>query len=235
MSVLAAAGFGSAGLIGLSLTAGPWIGTGPLYRFKALAIFGAMMTTLVGVVEAHHPFPRFGPANYVTTIRMMLMALVAALIGERATPDILWFAVGATALVAMLDGVDGWLARRTRMASDFGARFDMETDALLIMALSILVWEHGKAGVWVLLCGAMRYLFVAAAWLLPWMARPLRSTFRGKVVAIGQLIGLSIAIVPVVPVPLSTIVAAVTLAALGWSFAIDVAWLARHDRVSREE
>jgi hypothetical protein len=30
-------------------------------------------------------------------------------------------------------------------------------------------------------------------------------------------------------------VAAVTLAALGWSFAIDVAWLSRHYRVSQKE
>ena len=31
-----------------------------------------------------------------------------------------------------------------RIASDFGARFDMETDALLILALSILVWQFDK-------------------------------------------------------------------------------------------
>jgi phosphatidylglycerophosphate synthase len=234
-SVLSAAGCGLAGLVGLSLMIGPWIGTGPLYRLKALVIFGAMMTASLGVVEARHPFPRFGPANYVTTSRVMLMALVAALIGEGATPDILWCAVGATALVAALDGVDGWLARRSRMASDFGAQFDMETDALLIMALSILVWAHGKAGIWVLLCGAMRYLFVGAGWLFPWLARPLRSSRRGKTVAIGQLAGLSVAVMPVVPVPLSAAVAAVTLAALGWSFAIDVAWLSRHYRVSQKE
>ena len=34
--------------------------------------------------------------------------------------------------------------------SSFGARFDMETDAAFILILSVLVWQHGKAGAWVL-------------------------------------------------------------------------------------
>ena len=44
-----------------------------------------------------------------------------------------------------LDGVDGWLARRRGMSSAFGARFDMEIDALLVQVLAILVWRYGKA------------------------------------------------------------------------------------------
>src|SRR5207253_1106597 len=88
-----------------------------------------------------------------------------------------------------------------------------------------LIWQHEKAGAWVLLCGLMRYLFVAAGWLLPWLAQPLQSTRRGKTVAVGQLLGLSVALAPVVPAPLSAVVAGFTLTALAWSFAIDVRWL----------
>jgi phosphatidylglycerophosphate synthase len=128
----------------------------------------------------------------------------------------------------MLDGVDGWLARRRSEQSAFGARFDMETDAALILIVSVLVWRHEKAGAWVMACGMMRYAFVAAGWVLPWMAGPLRSTWRGnKSVAIGQLVGLGAALLPVLHVPVSSIVAAVTLATLVWSFAVDIAWLKR--------
>jgi phosphatidylglycerophosphate synthase len=134
--------------------------------------------------------------------------------------------------MGVLDGLDGWLARRTGMASEFGARFDMETDAALILVLSILVWQHGKAGAWVLLSGLMRYAFVAAGWLLPWLARPLQSTRRGKTVAVGQLVGLSVALAPMVPAPLSDVAAALTLTALAWSFAIDIARLARQYRTT---
>jgi hypothetical protein len=47
----------------------------------------------------------------------------------------------------------------------------------------------------------MRYLFVTAGWLLAWLRRPLRSTFRGKAVAVMQVIGLGAALAPVVPPP----------------------------------
>ena len=40
-------------------------------------------------------------------------------------------------------------APHRRSRARFGARFDMEIDALLILALSILAWRHGKAGAWV--------------------------------------------------------------------------------------
>ena len=172
-------------------------------------------------------FTRVGPANLVTAIRAILVGLVAGLIGRTATPPVLWFVIGLTAVMAALDGLDGWIARRTGTASAFGARFDMETDAALILVLSILVWQHGKAGAWVLGCGLMRYAFVAAGWLLPWLARPLPPTRRGKTVAVAQLVGLSVSLAPVVPAGPSGVIAAVTLAALVWSFATDVAWLAR--------
>ncbi len=210
--------------------AGVGIETGALYPLKALAVSAAMAALVLRGVAAHHPFPRFGPANLVTTVRAMLVALVAALIGEPATPAVAWSAVGTAALVAALDGLDGRLARRSGMVSDFGARFDMETDAFLVLVLSVLVWQHEKAGAWVLLCGAMRYAFVAAGWGLPWLARPLRSTVRGKAVAVGQMAGLAVALSPPVPVPLSVSVAGITLGALVWSFAIDVLWLSRQYR-----
>jgi hypothetical protein len=76
----------------------------------------------------------------------------------------------------------------------------------------------------------MRYAFIACGWLLPWMAGPLRSTRRGKTVAIGQLVGLGAALSPAVPSPFSSATSAVTLAVLGWSFAVDIAWLYRTRR-----
>ncbi len=197
------------------------------YPLRALSVFAALIAGVLWVAGDEHPYPNAGPANYVTATRAALVALVAGAVGESATPEMLWALVAVTIVASALDGVDGWVARRTGMASGLGARFDMETDALLILVLSVLVWQHEKAGAWVLLCGLMRYGFIAAGWLLPWLAQPLRSTWRGKAVAVGQVLGLAGALAPVVPVRLSTLVAASALAALAWSFAIDVRWLSR--------
>jgi phosphatidylglycerophosphate synthase len=220
---LAVAGTASGGAI-----AGSWLGAGVVYPLTAALIAAATLAVLVRVAGNQHPHARFGAANAVTTIRVGLVALVAGLIGVQADVSGLWLGVVLASVATMLDGVDGWLARRTGLASAFGARFDMETDALLILVLSMLVWQHGKAGAWVLACGLMRYGLVAAGWVVPWLARPLRSTLRGKTVAVVQIIGLILAIAPIMPVPYSAIVAAVTLTALVWSFAVDVAWLARN-------
>jgi phosphatidylglycerophosphate synthase len=203
------------------------------YPLQAAAFFAVLVVAVASVAGADHPYPRFGSANYVTSVRAALAALVAGFVGRSVSSDVLWAVTGVTVCVAALDGLDGWLARKTGMASGFGARFDMETDAAFILVLSVLVWQHEKAGAWVLLCGLMRYGFVMAGWALPWLARPLRATRRGRTVAVFQLFGLSAALAPGVVPPASVVAAFITLAALAWSFAIDVMWLSRHYRTSQ--
>jgi len=227
--VLLASGIGATAVAVVSLAVGPRLQASAGYPWTTTAIFIVMMAIVVITIPAHHPFARFGPANHVTVIRAALVALAAALLVEPPTAAIAWWVVGATACLAALDGLDGWLARRTGLASAFGARFDVEVDALLILVLSLFVWRHDKAGAWVLWCGLMRYVFVAAGWLLPWMAGPLRPTLRGRSVAIGQFAGLSLALAPSVPTPASAVVAAITLATLVWSFGIDVRRLWRSE------
>ncbi|MEJ1964856.1 MAG: CDP-alcohol phosphatidyltransferase family protein [Gammaproteobacteria bacterium] len=76
------------------------------------------------------------------------------LLGEHVSVVGQFIATVTAAIAASLDGIDGWLARSRHTASDFGARFDMETDAVLILALAALAWQFDKAGVWVLLSGS---------------------------------------------------------------------------------
>lgn len=166
------------------------------------------------------------PANYVTFARAALVLVMVATITQPPASPLQWMLVVLTTVIGVMDGIDGWVARRTGTASRFGARLDMETDAALILVLSILVWRHDKAGAWVLACGLMRYAFVAAGRVLPWMRRPLTPTLRGKTVAVLQYIGLGAALSPVFVPPASDVIAAITLGALAWSFAIDVRRLA---------
>src|SRR5262245_16267957 len=81
---------------------------------------------------------RYNPArvtpNHVTAIRAAIVFFLACLLFVPLGPSIAWIAVVASTIAAILDGVDGWLARRTGPMSEFGARFDMEVDAALILA-----------------------------------------------------------------------------------------------------
>ena len=199
-----------------------------MFPAKVLIVYAAIMGVALSRLRAHHPFFSFGPANGVTTIRAVLTAIVCGCIGEAHTRAIAIGVVLAATTATVLDGVDGWLARRTKMASAFGARFDMEVDALLILALSILVWRHAKAGAWVLAAGLLRYAFIAAGWWLPWMTRPLTPTRRARAICVVQIVALLVAMLPSVEPPASAIVAAVGVAALVYSFVVDTLWLWRH-------
>lgn len=194
------------------------------YLMKAGGTCAAIALIVASRVGAHHPYSRFGPANQVTSVRALLVALVAALIGEAPQPA---FAVGVASAAALLDGVDGWLARRTRMASVFGARYDMEIDALLIQVLAVLVWHYGKAGPWVLASGLWRYAFVGAGRVWPWLARPLAPTVRAKAICVIQIAGLLVALLPAIEPPISNMIAGAALAALSYSFLADIGRLWR--------
>jgi phosphatidylglycerophosphate synthase len=180
---------------------------------------------LTRLYRQHHPHATFGAANYVTLTRAALTLVLLWIATLDPEPRLAWMAGAIAGGVAALDGLDGWLARRSRMSSPFGARFDMETDAAFLLVLSVLALRFGKAGPWVLLIGLLRYLFVAAGWLMAWLSAPLTPTRRGKTVAVIQMVTLAITLV--LPRPVASVAAAIALALLVWSFALDVARLWR--------
>lgn len=171
-----------------------------------------------------------GGANRITLLRVTLaLPLLGLVLWPQVIDDAtrIWSVVLGT-LALSLDGLDGWLARRTSTESSFGARFDMESDAALLMVLSVLAWRADQAGAWVLGIGLMRYAFVAAGWIWPWLNAPLPPSMRRKVICVVQGIALLIALAPLTPVVLGLGLLVAALATLTWSFAIDTWWLARH-------
>jgi phosphatidylglycerophosphate synthase len=194
---------------------------------RASAFFGAIMTLVIRALPAYHPYPRFGAANQVTTFRAALVSVLAGLIGAPPTAALSWTIVALATLAALLDGIDGWLARRSGISSALGARFDMETDALLILVLALLVWWLDQAGPWVLLSGLLRYAFVLAGWMTAWMRRPLPPSRRRQIACVVQIAALVAALAPILAPPLTAWLAASALVVLAVSFAIDTGWLWR--------
>ena len=219
----------SAGVLGVN-----GLHLGVAYLPKVLMGFGAGAAwMLLGLARAH-PYRRIGAANQTTIVRAALVALLAGLVGEHGGVEVATAAALLATSITLLDGVDGWLARRYNTVSSFGARFDMETDAVFVAVLSLLAWQFGKVGAWVLLSGLMRYLFALAAVFWPLLQRPVPSTYRGKTIAVFQMIALIIVIAPASGSGLGVTVAAAALIALIFSFSLDVVWLLRqsetHDR-----
>ena len=206
-----------------------WLDDGRVvWRAAALAVAGGAL--VLWLAARHLRALKFGAANSVTLVRAALGVLLGALLGAAPTPPLGWLLVGLGTAAVALDGVDGALARRRNEAGDFGARFDMETDAFLILVLAVLVWQQGKAGAWIAAAGLLRYVFVAGSFIVPWLGAALPPSRRRQAVCVVQIVSLLGALAPVVAPPWSVALALAGLAALAWSFAVDVHWLARHAR-----
>ncbi len=172
----------------------------------------------------------FGPADLVTLTRAVLVGGVTALVVDAVErSDFLPPLILLAAVALSMDAIDGWVARRTGTASTFGARFDMEVDAFLILVLSAYVAT--QLGVWVLAIGVMRYAFVAAMRVLPWLRAPLPPRIASKTVAAAQGVVLTIAASGLLPILPAITITGMALAALVWSFTHDIAWLRRNRAV----
>jgi phosphatidylglycerophosphate synthase len=193
--------------------------------FVAGAAYGLALGALLAVAYRRAGTARPSPADVVTLGRAVLVGCVTALVVDSAAgrPAVLTLVVAAVALA--LDLLDGQVARRTGTVSDLGARFDMEVDAFLILVLSVVAARW--LGWWVLAGGAMRYAFIAAGRLRPWLRRPVPSSMVGKVVAAVQGVTLLVVGSRLLPRPLSLAAAAVALALLAWSFGRSTWWLVR--------
>ena len=88
-----------------------------------------------------------------------------------AVPARTWWLVALIVPTLLLDAVDGPVARRTGTVTEAGGRLDMQVDAGVLVVLSVAAAP--VVGIWVVLIGALRYVFVAASWLRPSLRRPL--------------------------------------------------------------
>lgn len=201
------------------------------FLLEVVVLYGVFAALVIVTLPTSVSGPGIGPANRITLARALLVLPLTALALHPSALDTSarWLVVVMGTVVMILDGFDGWMARRTGTASDFGARFDMETDAFLMLVLSSLVWVGGRAGAWVLLIGGMRYLFVASGWFVSRLRGPLFPSLRRKVVCVVQGVALLVALGPIIPDVMATFVAAAALAALAWSFGVDSVWLLRQE------
>lgn len=164
----------------------------------------------------------FGWANAITLFRNVLTATII---------NILVFDYGANegVLIALLsvfalllDGVDGYIARKLGQCSDFGARFDMESDAFFILVLSIGVVTVYGAAAWVILIGAMRYLYVAGQYVYKPLNLPVKDRYSRKVFCVIQIIALVLPYTHILPKTIWEPMLLMSLATLTFSFGRDI-------------
>ncbi|MFK7993814.1 MAG: CDP-alcohol phosphatidyltransferase family protein [Granulosicoccus sp.] len=194
----------------------------------------SIIAILVWSNRRHHLFANFGSANVVTSTRAAITALMAGFIPIAAqipSDAWLWTIALVATITLCLDGLDGYLARKSNLCSEFGSRFDMEIDALLALVITLFIWQTEKVGIWILALGLMRYLFLGAAIWLDFLKAPLYPSMRRKTLCVVQVGALCLMLCPLLSASQLTIVGAIALAGLTASFAIDVLWLSRQHTI----
>lgn len=222
-------------LTGVALS---WILMVPLSTVVALGLVGFLTGTAYAVIVSalltiaiyRTKAGTLTPADWVTLVRATLVGAVAAMVADsfdHPMPPTMIVALATAALI--LDGVDGHVARRTGTESRLGARFDLEIDASMVLVLSIYVAQF--LGVWVIAMGLLRYVFLGAARVIPWLRGDLPPRYDRKVIGVAQTVALIVAAVPSVPVGLAVVLVGTTLLVVVGSFGRDIFLLHRLHRL----
>ena len=201
-----------------------------------LAFYAILSTFVASGLASHYPHASLGWCNILTQGRLTIVVVLTAPLfatlshwfGGASGGGVAaggWMVAGLALGALALDGVDGWFARRQRLSSQFGARFDMEVDSLLALTLALHAWASGAVGPAVLVLGSARYVFAAAAWAVPWLGRPLPDRLSRKAVCVVQVSVLIAVQTPLLPETSAEALAVGAVVAVLWSFGRDIRWL----------
>ncbi|UFU06113.1 CDP-alcohol phosphatidyltransferase family protein [Ruania halotolerans] len=223
-------GRGSAAAVRLVATVLPVLLLLILAHVKPIPPAGVILAILAGaavplvasiLVNRRTAGGRFLPGDEVTLLRTGLIGgcagyalLLPAGLSAQSWP------IFVVALIAwVMDGLDGIVARRSGTASAEGGRFDVEADAVFVLAVSVIA--AATVGWWVLVIGLMRYLWVVLSWWAPPLNRPLAHRPSRRRIAGFQGGVLVATLAPITPAPLAALACALALGFLIYSFARD--------------
>lgn len=145
--------------LALSLVTVIGFGTSSIVSLAGLLSFSWFIATFSVFSACRTPADH---ANTITVIRLLLVLLIGFM--RYSLSDAL---IGVLAIIiVVLDGLDGFLAKRFGTASEKGEYFDMETDALYVCVMCSILYLKGYTGAWILITGSLRYLYVLLLFLL---------------------------------------------------------------------
>jgi cardiolipin synthase len=105
--------------------------------------------------------------NLITIVRLIIVPLVIVMIGQEnwALAFLLFVAAGIS------DAVDGFIARRFDMRSEFGAYMDALADKALLVSIYVTLSIVGVLPGWLAITVVSRDLMIVSAIIISWLLR----------------------------------------------------------------
>lgn len=127
-----------------------------LSSYYFFCIAGSLSFTYLLLIHAKDTQLKFpGLANAVTLLRLILL-LGVAIINDTQYAGVIGFVIVACAI---LDVVDGWVARKLNQCTEFGSTFDIEVDAFYVALLTTLMYFNGWISVYLIPLAFLRYYY----------------------------------------------------------------------------
>ena len=178
-------------------------------------------------------FADFGWANRLTLLRGGLIALAGGFLFQSPIGIAIWIPGLLYSAAVLLDGVDGYVARRSGTASLLGKELDTEMDALGLLVAPLLAVSFGKFHWSFLAVSAAYYLFIAA---LRWRRHrnlpvyPLPPSVLRRILAGLQMGFVALALLPAFSSAVTRLLGVVFMVPILAGFLLD--WLAVSGRVA---
>lgn len=184
------------------------------YSVWALGMFGLLFARIRG----HRRW-----ADRVTGARVLLCVLMFA--SFALDPQPAWWKVAVAALILVLDGVDGALARRTG-PTERGAVFDMESDAFYLLTMCGIAHVYLGVTAWVFILGVMRPLYVCIWAALRLFVAPRspnrKGSQRSRVIHLALVLSMLVALAPWFSLEVKHVVAGIAVALICYSYLADI-------------
>lgn len=130
--------------------------------------------------------------NYLTLLRIVLVP-VFVVVYYTAVPSWNYWAAGVFILASLTDLLDGKLARKWEVVSDFGKLVDPIADKLLVTAALLVLMDWGKLPAWVAVILIGREFIISGFRLLAAnKGVVIAAGWSGKIKTVVQLVGISI-------------------------------------------
>lgn len=233
-------------LAGLLLLGGAWllgrrVDVASARRWLVVTATGCVY--VLGITGYRHgwaggePTSALGLATGITLLRGLLYAAVAGfLLVPPTDPVVRWLPGLVYGLGAVLDFVDGRVARRWGRETGIGARLDLAFDTMGFLVAPLVGVAWGRLPVVYLTLSAARYVFRGGLWWRRWRGRSIyglpESPLRRRLAA-GQMGLITVALLPALPT--AVVHPAATLALLPSIGLFLRDWLVVSGRVSRHE
>lgn len=135
-------------------------------------------------------------ANKLTVLRVVLIPFFVVL-GLVQNTACAYIALALFVIASFTDYLDGHLARKMGLVSDFGKFLDPLADKLLVLAALSLLVHNGDTSVWVLYIVVLRELVVTGIRLIAaGNGRVIAAGMTGKIKTVIQMVVIILALIP---------------------------------------